>query len=118
MAKERAKTNLYQPKLDFSRTSSHIKKSDQPGPPTYKAAKSKDSQSLKRSIEFTVPKAKNINFIGKSLNLLNLLLFFISGATLNSKKKIPGVGHYKMEEQYKRLASPATSLKIRRHWYL
>ena len=64
--RDRAKKFLYKPELDFSRTSGKIKKTDLPGPASYKNAQAKDrSASQRRSIEMVVPKAAKMNFISK-----------------------------------------------------
>ena len=64
--KKKAKICLYQPKLDFTRTTNKIAKTREPACTSYKVVEALNkSAQLRRSIDQTIPKAKNINYMSK-----------------------------------------------------
>lgn len=48
-------------------------------------------------------------------DLITIWIRFL-GNICERKKSIPGVGLYKTTDLFKKLATPVTSLKVRRHW--
>ena len=74
-------------------------------------ARSRGSQSTKSS---TNPKI--LTTFVSSLTKFRLTIFrLFTENILIEKKKVPGVGSYKTDDPHKKLARPATSLRIKRH---
>lgn len=76
-----------------------VKKTEKPGPGTYKVAESLDKTavaSLRKSYRHFFEREKKVSHMLTHLD---------------SKKHIPGVGKYKTDDSYKKLSSPTTSMR-------
>ena len=76
-----------------------IKKSNDPGPDTYKVAEQTDKNRLRASISNKFVQQAKINYMQKHLR---------------NKKFVPGVGHYQKDKNIEVLSAPVTSLRVRR----